>query len=451
MGELRSRIEKYFDRLWPICRSIAGPGFRESLDILSEVIPTERLRFRTGHKVFDWQVPKEWVVREAYFVDPKGVKHADFKSNNLHILNYSVPFRGVMPLEKLKPHLHSLPDQPKAIPYVTSYYDENWGFCISNEELQRLPKGNYEVVVDTERRNGWVEVGEAVLPGRTKKEVLFSSYLCHPSLANNELTGPLVLAFLYEKLAKMARRHYSYRFVILPETIGSICYLSKRGTHLKKHLIAGYVLTCLGDRGPFTYKLSRDGQSLADRAARLILRDIGKHQIVPFVPHMGSDERQYGSPGFNLPVGSLMRTMYGCYPEYHTSDDNKTFISFEAMEESLGAYVSIVKALEGNCIWRGTVMYCEPQLGKRGLYPRLGTKQLADEKLRATMWLLNLADGTQDLLAIADKSGCRMELLVLVADELEKAGLLKDVDCTKSKDRERRSIRRLKMRTRAKL
>jgi aminopeptidase-like protein len=423
-GTLARRVEQYFDRLWPICRSLTGPGYRESLDILGEIMPTDRLRFETGRRVFDWVVPNEWRVRDAYFVDPHGVRRAHFAVNNLHLLGYSTPFRGRMRLSDLGPHLYSLPHQPNAIPYLTSYYQERWGFCLAHEELVSLPDGEYEVVVDTELRPGHLEVGEAVLPGETADEVLFSSYLCHPSLANNELSGPLTLAFLYEQVAAIARRRFTYRFVVTPETLGAICYLSARGGVLRERLRAGYQLTCIGDAGQFTYKLSRRGHTDADRAARFVLRDLGAHEIIPFDPYEGSDERQYCSPGFDLPVGALMRTRYLRYPEYHTSLDNKSLISFEALADAVSACVRIVRALESNLVWQNTVMYGEPQLGRRGLYSTIGGLTSVDDRNRAMLWLLNLADGSRDLLAIAESSGQRLDLLASLAADLALAGLL---------------------------
>lgn len=424
ISHIEERMESYFDRLWPINRSITGPGIRQSMDILSEIMPTERLRFETGRKVFDWTVPKEWVANDAYFIDPDGIKHAWFKENNLHLLGYSVPFKGKMSLSELRDHLYSLPDMPDAIPYATSYYSENWGFCISHDELQQLPEGEYQVHIDTELYPGAVEIAEAVLPGETNEEVLFSSYLCHPSMANNELSGPLVMAFLYDRIKNMPARRYTYRFVITTETIGTICYLSQRGEHLKNKLAAGYIMTCLGDPGPFTYKLSRQGDSLADRAAKTVLRDKFQHTVVPFSAGNGSDERQYCSPGFDLPMGSLMRTIYGSYRQYHTSLDNKDYISFNSLAESVEMYYSIVQALESNVVWENTVKYCEPQLGKRGLYHDIGTAKYLEQRIDAVCWLLNLADGEHDLLEIAERSGCKIELLARVAQELRSAGLI---------------------------
>lgn len=418
------RLERYFDRLWPICRSLAGSGFRESLDILGEVIPTTRLRFPTGMSVFDWTVPKEWVPRDAYFVDPRGVKHAQFKEHNLHLLGYSAPFAGRMPLSELKQHLFSLPEQPAAIPYLTSYYRERWGFCLSHDELQSLPNGEYDVVVDTALVEGHIEVGEAVLPGHTDDEILFTTYLCHPSLANNELSGPLVLAFLYEQLAARADRRYTYRFAVMPETIGAICYLHERGDYLRRHLTAGYVLTCIGDAGPITYRSSRRGNTVADRAASLVLRGHGAHEILPFDAFEGSDEKQFCSPGFDLPVGSVMRTRNYRYPEYHTSLDNKALISFPAMRVVIDVLLRITSALEANTMWANTVKFGEPQLGKRGLYSSLGGDHDLQQSTRALLWVLNLADGTRDLLAIAEQSGLALDLVSAAAAELARTGLL---------------------------
>lgn len=422
---MKKEIEQYFDRLWPIPRSILGEGFRTSLNVLGEIVPFDWLRFKSGEQVLDWTIPKEWIVREAYFIDPNGKKRADFHDNNLHLLNYSVPFKGTVSLHELKEHLYTLPDMPDAIPYVTSYYKERWGFCLSDSEMQSLPEGNYTIHIDTEHVDGELVVGEAVLQGNTKEEVLFSSYLCHPSLANNELSGPLVLSFLYRLVAALPQRRYTYRFVVSAETIGTISYLSQRGQHLKQHTVAGYQLTCIGDRGNFTYKRSRMGSSLADRIALFVLNEMGTDSaVIDFDPSDGSDERQYCSPGFNLPLGSLMRTKYAEFKEYHTSLDNKDFISFEALEESVRTCFRIVQCLEFNATYRNTVMFGEPQLGKRDLYPTITGNDYLDESPRAIMWLLNLADSHHDLVAISEKSKINYDLLNDVAQRLIRKGLL---------------------------
>ncbi len=424
---LQRKMELYFDRLWPICRSLTGRGYRESLAILKTLIPLKALRFKTGERVFDWTVPDEWNVRDAYLIDPKGKKRAEFKVNNLHLVNYSAPFRGKIKLSALRAYLHSLPEMPTAIPYLTSYYRKQWGFCLTDQELKSLPEGTYQVVVDTSLAPGHLVVGETVLPGKSKKEILFSTYLCHPSLANNELSGPLVMAFLYQRVRAMKNRHWTYRFVVTPETLGAVCYLTRRGEYLKKNLIAGYQITCVGDSGPFTYKCSRRGNSLADRVAQEILKKNGKHLVLPFDPSMGSDERQYCSPGFNLPVGSLMRTMYARYPEYHTSLDDKDFISFEAMEKSINVYFELVKTLERRELWENKVNQGEPQLGKRGLYPSLGSQKTLDLHVSALLWCLNLADGTRDTSAIAEDSGLCPSLIRKTLKQLERAKLVQKI------------------------
>ncbi|HEV3025075.1 MAG TPA: DUF4910 domain-containing protein, partial [Pirellulales bacterium] len=326
---------------------------------------------------------------------------------------------------QLDEHLHSLPGQPDAIPYVTSYYTPRWGFCLSQRERERLPEGEYRVVVDTEHVDGSMTISHALLPGDEPDEVLFSCDTCHPSLANNELSGPLAAAFLYRRLAALDRRRLTYRFVWLPETIGSIAYLHRYGEHLRERLVAGYVVSCIGDAAPFTYKRSRRGGTPADRAALAALRRFSGAalRVLDFDPS-GSDERQYCSPGFDLPVGVIARSIYGSYPEYHTSLDNRAFISFAAMVESVDALLATLLVLDRNVVFRRTNPYGEPQLGRRGLYPTLGTRREHDLRLAALRWLLNLADGRHDLLAIAQRSGCDFELLHDAAGACQRAGLI---------------------------
>jgi aminopeptidase-like protein len=421
---LADDIAIYFDRLWPILRSITGAGVRQTHDILSELVNLEHYEIPTGTPVFDWVIPKEWVVREAYVIDPSGKRILDIQENNLHLLNYSIPFRGVISKEELEQHLYSLPNQPTAIPYVTSYYAPRWGFCFSQQQRDTLPEGDYQVFIDTEMIDGSLTISEAVLPGETEQEVLISTYICHPSLANNELSGPLVAAFLYQKLSGLKKRRLTYRFVFLPETIGAIAYLSLRSEYLKKNLVAGYVVTCVGDAGNFTYKRSRSYPSLADRAAEHVLKHLDKaSKVIDFSP-LGSDERQYCSPGFNLPMGSLMRSMYGTFPEYHTSLDNRDFISFTSMAESVETYFKVMMALENNVFYKNLFPYGEPQLSKRGLYETLGRNTIP-ELSSAVFWLLNFADGEHDLLAIAEKSGFSIELLQQAVQACLDTGLIK--------------------------
>ncbi|MCH2197532.1 MAG: DUF4910 domain-containing protein [Flavobacteriales bacterium] len=402
--ELEKEIESYFDRLWPICRSLTGEGVRDTLDILSEIVPMERYRVASGTKVFDWTVPKEWNIREAYITTPDGQRICDLKENNLHVISYSTPVDQEISYEELSKHVRTLPSMPKAIPYVTSYYRETWGFCMSEEQWQSLPKeGSYRVYIESDLEQGHLDYGECVLPGSTNREILFSTYVCHPSMANNELSGPLVQAFLYQKIAAMPKRKYTYRFVFAPETIGIIAYLDRVGGQLLEKLDAGYVLTCVGDRGDLTFKRSKRVDCLATRVAEHVLRYSGKkHEVIDFAVG-GSDERQYCSPGFNLPVGSLMRTPYQRYKEYHTSFDNKDFISFEHMVDTINTYVDFVEVLELNDMYRNEVQFCEPQLGLRGLYPDSVDPDTDRENLHNLLHFLSFADGKTDLIEIAER------------------------------------------------
>ena len=423
--KLKEEIEQYFHRLWPVHRSITGEGVRQTLDILSEIVPLEKTEIPSGTKVFDWTIPKEWVVRDAYIITPGGEKILDVNENNLHLLNYSIPFKGRVSKQILEKHLYSRPEMPDAIPYVTSYFEPRWGFCLAHHDRQYLPDGEYQIVIDTEFIDGSLTIGEAVLEGIENKEILLSTYICHPSLANNELSGPLVTAFLYRELSKIEKRKFTYRFIFCPETIGSIAYLSMYGEYLKNKLFAGYIVTCVGDDGKFTYKRSRRGNSLADRAAEYVLKNSysGEHRILDFFPVPGSDERQYCSPGFNLPVGSLMRTMYGEYPEYHTSKDNKSILSFEKMEEAVHVYKEIIKVIEDNEIYINKYPYCEPNLGKRELYPTISTVN-KNEMIETILWLLNYSDGENDLLDISKISGISIDKLSNAACKCLRAGLL---------------------------
>lgn len=402
-----SEIEQLFDRLWPICRSITGDGLRESFSILSEVIPFELTEIASGTPVFDWVIPKEWNIRDAYILTPEGKKIAWFRENNLHVVNYSVPVRAEMSFEELLPHLHSLPEMPDAVPYVTSYYKENWGFCLDYHTLSSLPKeGIYTVIVDSDLSPGHLTYGQYLLKGESDREILFSSYLCHPSMANNELSGPLVMSALYQLISSIPNRHYSYRFVLAPETIGIIAFLHKYGQHLLSNLDAGYVLTCCGDSGKIHYKRSRRISGLADRAAEHVLSYAGEDWLAEPFSVGGSDERQYCSPGFNLPVGSIMRTPYQRYPEYHTSLDNKSRVSFPAMEKTASICLDIVRTLEMNGPYENEVLFCEPHMGKHGLYPSSALPTIQRKAVHDLMHFLNYADGTHDLIETAKLRNC---------------------------------------------
>lgn len=422
---MEKEIEKYFDRLWPICRSITGNGLRESFKILQEIIPLELTEVPTGTKVFDWEIPKEWNIRDAYIITPDGKKIADFRINNLHLVNYSIPVNKKLSYDELKEHIYTLPSLPDAIPYITSYYKEHWGFCLSHTVWLSLSnEGEYTVFIDSDLENGSLTYGDLVLKGESEEEILFSSYLCHPSMANNELSGPLTMAFLYKKIKEMPNRRYTYRFILAPETVGVIAYLAKYGEGIKANLKAGYVLTCCGDAANFVYKRSKQEHSLADKAAEHIL----KNQDIPYevinYAVGGSDERQYCSPGFNLPVGSLTRSIYRRYKEYHTSLDNKSFISFEAMIKTIDVYFNFAKAIELNDFYINKVSYCEPQLGKREMYPSSAGWINSTEYLYDLLHFLSYADGNIDLLSIAEKRNRSVLDFELVIENCKKKNLI---------------------------
>ena len=424
-------VEAYFDRLWPLLRSITGDGVRRTHDIIAELVPLKRSEIPSGTKIFDWEVPKEWVVRNAYVITPEGKRILDVWENNLHLLNYSISFRGTLDRAELDKHLYSVPELPDAIPYITSYYSPRWGFSIPHKMREALPEGKYKVVVDTDLIDGHMTLSEAVLKGETEKEVLISTYTCHPSMANNELSGPLVAAFLYRRLAALPKRRLTYRFAFLPETIGAITYLNQIGDHLLKNMIAGYVVTCAGDNAPFTYRKSRRGNSLSDRAALYTLsrRSGPPPRILDFLP-IGSDERQYCSPGFNLPVGVIARSIYTQYPEYHTSLDNRDFISFEAIVESVDLYFDVCRLIDCNQTYKSLITKGEPCLSKRNLQSTLGRQQKQDIYFRAIKCLLNFSDGKNDLLSIAERSGEDFSILDKAAGKCIKAELIKEIQET---------------------
>jgi len=397
------RLEYYFDKLWPICRSITGNGVRETLRIISEIIPLNIYEVPSGTKVFDWEVPKEWNITDAYVLSPDGEKVIDFKLNNLHIVNYSIPVDIEISFEELNNHLYYIEDYPDAIPYITSYYNENWGFCLSYNQYKILPKvGKYRVVINSSLKNGSMTYGDYVLQGESEKEVLLSTYTCHPSMANNELSGILVLSFLYEKLKSIPNRKLTYRFIFAPETIGAINYLNKHGLHLKRNLKAGFIITCVGDSGKFNFKNSRDKNNSINKLIRHVFKNEGvKYNNLPFNV-LGSDERQYSSPGFNLPVVSITRSIYHSYREYHTSKDCKDFISFTSILETIEVYLKVFKALELNNFYYNQNPFCEPQLGKRGMYPKIGAARKHPKSILRTMLALNFSDGNHDLVDIAE-------------------------------------------------
>jgi aminopeptidase-like protein len=415
------------ERLFPICRSITGNGVRETLRIIAEHVPELTVHeVPTGSQCFDWTVPEEWNIRDAWVIDPEGNKIIDFQQHNLHVVGYSVPVDKTVSLEELDQHLHSLPDQPQAIPYVTSYYQPRWGFCLTHHQRQSLQPGDYRVLIDSELKEGSLTYGEILLPGESSQEVFLSTYVCHPSMANNELSGPVVLTFLLKWLNSLPRRRYTYRAVFIPETIGSIVYLSRNWQAMKAQVIAGFNISCVGDDRAYSYLPSRTENTLADQVAQHVLQHTDENYHRYRFLDRGSDERQYCSPKIDLPVATVMRTKYGAYPEYHTSLDNLTVISPEGLFGGYTALQHCLQVLENNIRVSATVP-CEPQLGRRGLYPTLSEKGSAD-LTRRMMDLLAYADGQRTLLEIAEKIETPMWELVPIVEQLLEHQLLEVLD-----------------------
>jgi aminopeptidase-like protein len=407
--------------LYPICRSITGNGVRKTLEILKRHIPIEVHNVPTGTRVFDWTVPKEWNIKDAYVKNLRGERVIDFQQSNLHVVNYSVPVKKRMSLDELRPHLFTLPDYPDWVPYRTSYYNENWGFCLTHNRLMELAAEEYDVCIDSSLEPGFLTYGEYFLPGERSDEVLISCHVCHPSLANDNLSGIALALFLAKHLSSIKQR-YSYRFLFIPGTIGSITWLSlnEAKTLRIKH---GLVLASVGAGNKFTYKKSRRGDAEIDRATLNILRHSEKsYDILDFSPY-GYDERQFCSPGFDLPVGCLMRTPNGRFPEYHTSADNLDFVQPSLLAESFEVGVRVLRLLEDNGTYINQNPKCEPQLGKRGLYRAVGGAESRMDEL-AMLWVLNLSDGKHSLLDIAERSGCDFNAIRRAADLLVEHQLL---------------------------
>jgi aminopeptidase-like protein len=420
-AEIGQELHDFAAELYPICRSITGDGIRRTLELIQEKIPLQLSEVPTGTAVFDWNVPKEWNIRDAYIKDASGRRVVDFLQCNLHVMNYSVPVHATMTLSELKPHLFTLLENPDWIPYRTSYYKETWGFCLSHNQLLALQDGHYEVCIDSTLESGHLTYGECYLPGRSTSEILISCHACHPSLANDNLSGLTVATFLAGFLSKRDL-HYSYRFLFIPGTIGAITWLA-RNQETAGRIRHGLVLTCVGDAGGFHYKKSRRGNAEIDRVAAYVLqRYSDSSEILEFSPY-GYDERQYCSPGFNLPVGCLMRSIWGSFPEYHTSADNLSFIRPMQLAESLYVCTEILDILENNRRYCNQNPYCEPQLGRRGLYRPTGG-DVVDAAISARLWVLNLSDGEHSLLDIAERSGIAISTINDAAELLCQAGLL---------------------------
>jgi aminopeptidase-like protein len=413
-------MQALVERLYPLCRSITGDGVRQTLEILRERIPLEIREVPTGTQVLDWTVPREWNIRDAYIKDPSGRRVVDFQELNLHVVGYSVPVAATMTLEELRPHLHTLPGQPALVPYRTSYYAETWGFCLSQDTLDSMGPGPYEVRIDSTLADGSLTYGEYVVPGRSRDEVLISCHTCHPSLANDNLAG---IAVAVELARRLRDPHFTYRFVFAPGTIGAITWLARNRDRVDR-IKHGVTLACAGDRGSLHYKRSRRGEAPIDRAFAHVLKD-KPHTILNFSPY-GYDERQYCSPGFNLPVGSLTRTPYAGYPEYHTSADDPGFVSPEAMADTLETLWQAVQVLERDRHYHNLSPYGEPQLGRRGLYGSLGGRSDTKQAQMAMLWVLNLSDGEHGLLDIAERSSLPFDTIADAAQALLNAGLLKE-------------------------
>jgi aminopeptidase-like protein len=415
-------MHRLIAELFPICRSITGDGVRATLRRVAELLPLVTHEVPSGTPVFDWSVPKEWNIRDAYIADSRGERVVDFRRSNLHVVSYSAPVRRRMALAELRPHLFTLPEQPERTPYRTSYYQESWGFCLPHRQLAELRDEEYEVVIDSTLADGSLTYGECLIPGELQDEVLISCHVCHPSLANDNLSGLALATAMAGNLAERARRRYSYRFLFIPGTIGSITWLA-RNPEAAARVRHGFVVTCVGDGGQVTYKRSRRGQAPIDRAFAHVLRQSGRpHRVIDFFPY-GYDERQYCSPGFNLPVGCLMRSQHGTFPEYHTSGDNLEFVRPEALEDSLALALEVVDVLERDERYRSTNPFCEPQLGKRGLYGSVGGYSPQQYQL-AMLWVLNLADGEHSLLDTAERAEVPFALVADIAARLVEHGLL---------------------------
>lgn len=410
--------------LYPICRSLTGNGLRKTLNMIKAHIPLEIHEVPSGTPVFDWTVPQEWNIRDAYVKNSKGERVIDFRKSNLHVVNYSVPIKTKMALAELKEHLFTLPEHPDWIPYRTSYYNETWGFCLSHRQFLELKDEIYEVCIDASLEKGQLTYGEYFIKGREADEVLISCHTCHPSLCNDNLSGVALVTFLAKYLSLLSLR-YSYRFLFIPATIGSITWLCLNEAQVSK-IKHGLVATLAGDAGHSTYKKSRQGEAEIDQAVMYVLKHSGqKYEILDFIPY-GYDERQFCSPGFNLPVGCLMRTPHGQFPEYHTSADNLDFVKPEYLADSFFKYLAVLNILENNRKYLNQNPKCEPQLGKRGLYRSIGGQENTKLNEMAMLWVLNLSDGSHSLLEIAERAGIEFDFITKAANALLEHHLLKE-------------------------
>lgn len=423
MQEDGERMMALIRRLFPICRSITGNGVRQTLRILQEVVPLQMHEVPSGTEVFDWIVPKEWNIEDAYIKDSRGRRLVDFQASNLHVVSYSTPIYARLKLNELNGHLFTLPEHPHWIPYRTSYYKESWGFCLTEEQLQQFhPEEEYEVGINSSLANGSLTYGEYFLPGEIDREVLISCHICHPSLANDNLSGIAVAVELARTLSASKHR-YSYRFLFIPGTIGAITWLALHESELNR-ITHGVVLTSVGDAASLTYKRSRHGNAEIDRAFLHCLQESGKpYNVLDFSPY-GYDERQYGSPGINIPAGCLMRSVHGTFPEYHSSADNLDFVRSESLAETLTRCLAVIDVIENNKTYLNRKPKGEPQLGKRGLYEGLAGSTDQRQRELAILWVLNLSDGRHSLLDIAERSKLSFSVIKEAATALAATDLL---------------------------
>ncbi len=422
LDEAGRQMYAFAERLFPIGRSLTGEGVRQSLGMIKELVPELEIReIPSGTQVFDWTIPQEWEIRHAYIEDEAGNRIVDYEVNNLHVIGYSTPVDRYVDLEELLNYIRVEDEQPDVIPYVTSYYSPRYGFCMSKRQRDALKPGTYHMVIDSRLFDGVLNYAELLLPGKTEKEVLLSTYICHPSMANNELSGPILVTWLTNWL-KTIDRNLTYRIVIVPETIGSIAYLSRNLDAMRKNTIAGFVLTCVGDDRTYSYLESRNGNTLSDRVLTNVLKDVYPEYKTYSYLDRGSDERQYNAPGVDLPVCDFCRSKYGEYPEYHTSADDMSLISPRGLSGAYHVMTQVLAALEMNGFYRVNCL-CEPQLGKRGLYPTESRKGIYHEVKKLTN-LIAYADGERDLIEISTKIGVPLVELIPIVEKLVAAGLL---------------------------
>ena len=420
IGERMLLFAKY---LFPLNRSIMGPDIRKNFEEFIKINPEFKiLNFETGEKVFDWEIPDEWIIRDAYIEHQSGKRFGDFKKNNLHLMGYSEPIEKTMKKEDLIQNIHTLPDLPDAIPYVTSYYKKKWAFCLSHEEFLSLPEGNYKVVIDSEFKKGNLSIIEAIFPGKSSKEIFFSSYLCHPSMANNELSGPVVLNEIMNFIRNKENRFFTYRFVLLPETIGSIAYLSRKINDLKKFMYCGFNLTCVGDDRGYSHVSSRLGANLADNALKAALIDLENVKKYSFLSR-GSDERQYCAPGVDLPLCTFCRTKFGNYPEYHTSKDDFSVVTSKGLKGAYDVMINIIDAFELG-LYPKIKVICEPQLGKRGLYPTTSKLYKGKHPARTRMDIISYCDAENNIFQICEKVNTNLALVIQELKQLKNKDLL---------------------------